>query len=276
MGRKVEERPIASIASPVDARRVATKASTQGQDEHCSTGLAAGDATASVVQVERILTHGSVSDARSWLAAASSRRVLSGMLRDVLATPERLEEVAAQSYVHNNGFDKIVLVDRGSWALRLHIWWPDQSPVDVEHVHNHAWDFISTIVTGSYHMELYRGGDGDEWFEYRYEFPEGRPEVHGLRLVGRTRLTRVLTIYVPTGSSYAIHGGHLHRVAAVSGALTSSLVLQGPVVGDGSTVLSGSVIPDVANVPTVPFSASDLRSRLVRYVGALESVADDG
>jgi hypothetical protein len=284
----VEERPIASAAGPVDARRVATKTSTQGgcvagrdrgdstTDVQGDTRLVAGDTTASIVQVERLLAQGHVSDARPWLAVASSRRALSALLRDVLATDESLEEVAAQSYVHNNGFDKIVLLNRESWALRLHIWWPDQSPVDVEHVHDHAWDFISTIVTGSYQMELYRAGGDDEWFEYRYEFPEGRPELHGLRLVGRTRLTRVLSIHVPTGGSYAIHGGQLHRVAAVSGALTSSLVLQGPVMGDGSTVLSESVIPAVANVPTVPFSASELRSRLMGYIRELESKAGDG
>jgi hypothetical protein len=271
MGRKVEERPIGRIFRPFDARYVTTKASAQRREERRAAGPVDTDATVSLARVERILAHGDLTDARSWLAAASSRNALSRMVRDVLATDDGLEEVASRSYVHNNGFDKVVLADRVSWALRLHIWWPDQSPVDVEHVHDHAWDFISTIVTGSYHMDLYRDGDGDEWLEYRYEFPEGRPEMHGLRHVGRRRLIKVLSIHVPEGGSYAIHGGQLHRVATVPGALTSSLVLQGPVVGDGSTVLSESAIPAAANVPTEHFSVHDLQSRLMRYLGALES-----
>jgi len=272
MGGKVEEHPIARSAARADARRVGINASARGHGERRTTGPVAGETSASLTQVDHILSHGGLADARPWLAAASSRRALAGMVQDVLRDDDRLEEVAARSYVHNDGFDKIVLADTGRWALRLHIWWPEQSAVDVEHVHDHAWDFISTIVTGSYQMELLRNGDGDEWFEYRYEFPKGRPELHGLRLVGRTRLTRVLSIHVSTGSLYAIHGGQLHRVAAARGTLTSSLVLQGRVVADGSTVLSESAIPAIANVATRPFSANGLRSRMMRYREALESV----
>jgi hypothetical protein len=246
---------------------VATNASADQQElTRSGIGLPIG--------LEQALTCGDEQFCRSWLAAASTPCALTALIRVVLANARHTDEVAERSYAHNNGFDKIVLAERDGGALRLHVWWPGQSPVDVEHVHDHAWDFASTIVTGSYRMDLYgRGSEGQEWFEYRYAFPEDRPDLHGLRLVGRTRLTRQLSIHLPRASSYAINRGQLHRVTAVSGSLTSSLVLQGPVVEDGSTVLSEDAIPAAANAPTVPFSGRELRARLERFVRALESGA---
>jgi hypothetical protein len=93
-----------------------------------------------------------------WLHPATLKSLIADILRD----EELLERIAHRSYTHALGFDKIVLMDLSKdvalakvWKtqLRLHIWNPQKTgglPI-VESLHEHSFDFISTILTG--HLE---------------------------------------------------------------------------------------------------------------------------
>lgn len=83
------------------------------------------------------------------------------LIKDVLNNPELLSKVANRSYTHALGFDKIVLMDlrkdvpkvSQKTQLRLHIWNPENTgalPI-VEALHEHSFDFVSTVLTG--HLE---------------------------------------------------------------------------------------------------------------------------
>lgn len=83
------------------------------------------------------------------------------IITDVLNNPELLQKVANRSYTHALGFDKIVLMDlrkdvpnvAQKTQLRLHIWNPENTgalPI-VEALHEHSFDFVSTVLTG--HLE---------------------------------------------------------------------------------------------------------------------------
>lgn len=83
------------------------------------------------------------------------------IIQDVLNNPELLHKVANRSYTHALGFDKIVLMDlrkdvpniTQKTQLRLHIWNPENTgalPI-VEALHEHSFDFVSTVLTG--HLE---------------------------------------------------------------------------------------------------------------------------
>jgi hypothetical protein len=83
------------------------------------------------------------------------------LIHDVLNNPELLHKVANRSYTHALGFDKIVLMDlrkdspdiSQKTQLRLHIWNPENTgalPI-VEALHEHSFDFVSTVLTG--HLE---------------------------------------------------------------------------------------------------------------------------
>src|SRR5215213_3610947 len=118
-------------------------------------------------------------DARAILESLKGRGQLCTLLKSLLGDERRLESVAARSYSHSNNFDKIVLSDAKSpaYKVRLHIWWPDDKPAKVEHVHNHAWDFATAIVTGGYMTQIFqRCDDGAEWHEYRYQLPKSSDE----------------------------------------------------------------------------------------------------
>jgi len=83
------------------------------------------------------------------------------LLEDILQQPELLKKIGERSYTHALGFDKIVLVDLSKdleqkyqkTQVRLHIWNPLKTnalPI-VESLHEHSFDFISTILSG--HLE---------------------------------------------------------------------------------------------------------------------------
>lgn len=91
-----------------------------------------------------------------------NKKVVINVLKDILDNPSLLIKIANRSYTHALGFDKIVLMDFAKdfeqnyhkAQLRLHIWDPQKInaalPI-VESLHEHSFDFISTILSG--HLE---------------------------------------------------------------------------------------------------------------------------
>lgn len=89
-----------------------------------------------------------------------NRASVLAIIEDVLHDESLAAEIAARSYTHTLGFNKIVLLDPGcmlsdgrrgyGYQLRLHIW---QAGADgavplVESMHEHSFDFISHMLTG--------------------------------------------------------------------------------------------------------------------------------
>lgn len=83
------------------------------------------------------------------------------LIKNILSNDYLLNTISNRSYRHALGFDKIVLMDLSKDCsekyhkaqLRLHIWDPqtvNSLPI-VESLHEHSFDFVSTILTG--HLE---------------------------------------------------------------------------------------------------------------------------
>lgn len=80
------------------------------------------------------------------------------VLQDILSQPDLLAKIEERSYTHALGFDKIVLVDLSKdidpsmpkAQIRLHIWDPvnTQALPIVESLHEHSFDFVSTVLSG--------------------------------------------------------------------------------------------------------------------------------
>ena len=69
------------------------------------------------------------------------------LLQGLLADEQALQAVAARSYVHGNGFVKVVLLDEHGHKLRLHIWFAGSACE--ENIHDHRWSARSTVKFGS-------------------------------------------------------------------------------------------------------------------------------
>lgn len=79
------------------------------------------------------------------------------LLNDIINQPELIKKIANRSYLHTLGFYKLVLIDSSKDAqdfthktqVRLHLWKPDNDSVPVvESLHEHSFDFVSTVLTG--------------------------------------------------------------------------------------------------------------------------------
>lgn len=80
------------------------------------------------------------------------------LLHELAQDDKALEIIASRSYLHALGFYKIVLVDsvkdlqgpkEKKAQLRLHIWKPESEALPiVESLHEHSFDFISTVISG--------------------------------------------------------------------------------------------------------------------------------
>ncbi|MDQ4124217.1 MAG: hypothetical protein M3134_01270 [Actinomycetota bacterium] len=190
-----------------------------------------------------------------------ARNDLPRLLDRLLASPSALQQVAHRSYIHDNGFVKIVLVPGRPQrpALRLHIW-PAEEPAD-GNVHNHCWDFTSFVLAGHLVFDEYVvSGDGTvPALHYAYE-PASDFE-YELRLLGPVRLRQTSSGAHPCGAVYEMSPETLHRTAA-GDAYTATLLVQGQRRREHADVY----VTRPSGVPTrfhnAPLGAGDLRRHL--------------
>jgi hypothetical protein len=90
------------------------------------------------------------------------------LLKDMLKDNDLLNKVCKRTYTHALGFDKIVLIDLSKdlvdfdkkVQVRLHIWDVQNSSVPmVESLHEHSFDFISTVLTGKLENQQFEMSD---------------------------------------------------------------------------------------------------------------------
>ncbi|WP_169979988.1 hypothetical protein [Microbispora sp. H10836] len=163
-------------------------------------------------------------------------------ITDALRTDSRLlESVAARSYAHTNGFDRISLYnERDGPEVRIHLWWAGV-PSD-ESIHNHAWDFSSLVLTGSLTFQILgQTTYGQSYDLYRSSMPAGgRPGDYEFTPMGDMSASVTFEATIAAGSFYRMDHDTYHRVLASppSGApLTATIVARGPVRRRFSQVL---------------------------------------
>jgi len=86
------------------------------------------------------------------------------LLEQILSNKVLLKKIADRSYSHALGFDKIVLMDLSKdiegcdvkTQLRLHLWDAQNDAVPmVESMHEHSFDFISTVLSGKLENQIF-------------------------------------------------------------------------------------------------------------------------
>lgn len=188
-------------------------------------------------------------------------------VNQVLSSPAVLGEIAARSYTHENGFDKIVLVDSQSpsFQLRLHIWWPVSGDINQSHIHAHSADFLTRIVNGSYLMELFgERSDGQPFHRYSYRFPDGTSDRFRFDVRPAISLVLLKQLTFRAGTGYFLDHRSWHRIHPTQSTILSSIVLQGQTRINGADVFTEAPLAESPPPPHF-FSASDLRGRLLRY-----------
>jgi hypothetical protein len=141
---------------------------------------------------------------------------------------DKLEILAHNSHVHENGFTKLTLFDavNGRYRIRLHIWDPKDSTKEEVNVHDHRYDFVSLVVTGR--LENTRWNFSENGAVYKLFAYEPRDEAgrYHLRMVGRYCLSpEPLKIY-SAGDAYSMMRDDLHTTQTSDNVRSITLCIQ--------------------------------------------------
>jgi len=215
--------------------------------------------------VSRLLD-GSVDSSRRTRALADfayTRDQLNPLIRRVLADREYLAAVARRSYFHANRFEKIVLAWVGDFGpkLRLHIWQSEEFETSGLHIHDHAWDFASIVLSGALETETYRRASSGEAY-YHYIVPNRANSRRKAELVtSSAKLRCAETRCIETRELYSLNCDVLHRTAPRNPGLTVTLLLQGPHVRNTTNAFLQGIIQKSRITDVRRFSTTELKKR---------------
>ena len=103
-------------------------------------------------------TTGDITSLRMATAAFADKRLVRAVVESILADETALAGIAARSYPHPIGFDKLVLDDDRTtgFKFRLHVYWRGANFASLERLHLHRFEMASAIVTGELTNHIWR------------------------------------------------------------------------------------------------------------------------
>ncbi len=143
-------------------------------------------------------------------------------IKKLLNNDDLLAQIASQSYLHNNGFYKLLLAENETFCIRLHIWMPGS--VAYETLHSHCWHMASTVIHGSLQSEVWESSvspSAQFYDEYLYENKESEP-----RYLGKTRVAPVKISNRTAGEAYTLQPHVLHRILYDGQAMVATLMCR--------------------------------------------------
>lgn len=195
------------------------------------------------------------------VSALDQPSVLAALLESICRDPAMIAAGAARSFRHPLGFNKLTLIDAlPMFMLRVHAWWPNESTC-VDHVHNHRFEFASTVVRGEYRMDLYRQeSSGIPVTEYCEQV---NPEF-GWRLshVGSAHLRPLAAFRLSEGTAYTLPSDALHRVTVSRQTSCVTLFLQGTISRNATQVFVDPHAPLPRRTPKKALTAATYRCEL--------------
>jgi hypothetical protein len=221
--------------------------------------------------------NGSKGNLHRAITLLGARGIPQCLLRLIIENRALLKESVKNSYVHDNGFDKIVLFafPKLGFKISLHIWWTqygEKHQHDQElRVHNHRWDFASVVLCGQILCQQFALSNNPcdlEMYEYRYFSPESQ-NFYKMECVGRARLQAVFDVLRNPAEPYTLLNSVLHRVTSDRSRVTATLVLQGSVVQQFTRVFAREPILDYKPIELQRFSVDEVAANLERLYACL-------
>jgi hypothetical protein len=204
----------------------------------------------------------------SFLRDLAEKPNLRALFEEIRTNKSWREEVAKRSYIHDNGFDKLKLIvsEDPAYKLRLHVWWPENTPQEPESVnfHDHRWDFHSILISGQMRFMNYdtATSEGMPVHEYKYS-PVGDQEEYQMGYLGQTKLKRRFGGTLHTGVDYTISHDVIHKTYVPSNCLTATMLVQGPGTDDIARVFSKEQL-DNDSIDASRMTVAELDKRIER------------
>jgi hypothetical protein len=149
-------------------------------------------------------------------------------VRSLLNGTTPMDDVMEQSYIHKNGFQKIVLGRKSGFALRFHRYLPGEGD---QNVHDHRWSRMDSLVLegslpADYLAYCHPYDDGAEQWE-RHEYRKAGDD-YVVKHQGETYLAPDECVHHQTGELYSMDAMRLHRILPASEPV-ATLVVTHPV-----------------------------------------------
>ncbi|MBL9016726.1 MAG: inositol monophosphatase [Myxococcales bacterium] len=224
---------------------------------------------------------GDVRELRQIAYAFSDKRLAKALVESTLRDEVLMKAIAARSYPHPIGFDKLVLHSAG-WKLRLHIYWRSPQELATELAHLHRFEMASAPITGELTNHLYEVRYADDGAMHAYTgYERDSTGVLHKRFVGRAHLVpQGIQTFVP-GQSYAQSLEHAHFVETnaetghTNGDICSTIYIHGPGLKDAAgrsipILFERDRVPDATVGEIAQMTMDQLDTALRRYKALLD------
>lgn len=198
----------------------------------------------------------------------------SKLFREVVDDISLLSKIASSSYKHYNGFDKIVLISstNPSYSLRLHIWLPQESGFEWENIHDHRWNFSSSVIAGQIFAQYFERtsfSTCSEYDEYCY-YPEPNKDSYEMKFSQKQRMRCFLDEKIYKGTTYALDNNVYHRISANNNQISASLMLHGGVIDKQVSVFTLSRDEKFDRILTTRFTPKQLGEKISNLIDVLD------
>jgi len=190
-------------------------------------------------------------------------------LQEILRNNTKLEDVAKRSYLHGNGFYKIILEDNDVYRLRLHIWLP--TSLAEENIHDHRWHFASTILSGTMESEVWEDavpGGGELLDEYLYVGKTTTEDAH-VKYMGKSRISLRERVVHNTGDAYYMMSNVMHKIVYKGDSEISTLMCHAKDARTWARTITRK--QDLPDVDHAYISVFELRKILEIYLSSLRA-----
>ncbi len=254
-------------------------------------------------------TVGDIESLRTVTAAFADKRLVRAVVDSILNDEAALAGIAARSYPHPIGFDKLVLDDDRAtgFKFRLHVYWRGANFASLERLHLHRFEMASAIVTGELTNHIWRvvGFTAGNNLLKGMNLADASPGAAHTRrampayagylrdangdlrktYLGEATLERGVSETFTSGDAYAqvLEDAHFVETNAetgfANGDFCSTVYIHGPSLNDRAGRALPILFEDkrltdenalIATIPAIPVDA--LRAQLTRYRDTLDAI----
>ena len=174
---------------------------------------------------------------------------LSFLIKLILKNSDMMKSVLDESYYHENGFHKLVMLSGKNFKLRLHHF-GNNVRIPMENVHDHRWAFASTILSGELKMKLFkankRGGEPVIHYKYDSNKISGKYETFEM---GKTHVKVIKEKVYKTGEQYFMGTSDLHRITNNPFEESITLILTGMPISNVCNLYASRPINQAEKTP---------------------------
>lgn len=185
-----------------------------------------------------------------------------------LVLNENLDKTLTKSFIHPSGFDKLVLLSGKNFALRVHNFHPVEVQRPSENVHNHRWEFASSIVHGHFVSDIFVPNEGGSETRNHYTYSKT-----GMSYQGLSGLNKVNSHTLTKGTAYYCPLQVFHSITEVAPTGAITVMATGFANGDTTEVYSKDTLDTGAESASCGLGMFDENTLKVKFNSIKELVS---